>query len=259
MEESVPAEATPDKDSAQKEPARERRRMRVPTSVVVTVSLALLSVWIAPAFARQWDDRQKARELQAAFAEGVASATAAAVGAGLTAIETGRRPTPRAREGWDADRLRVEAKLRAYFPSRVPQWQSLATRIDVLVRYARPMHGAAAAGGPVWSENPSYRFLAIILQQVLAPERKLRPAPPSREPRSKGGKLAAAVMRIGNDRQSSRREVRSARQLRIDHLQTTIRDDMLRSIELLNNAILRESPEGFSTSRGDLLRDLTPW
>ena len=232
-----------------------RRKLRVPTSVIVTVSLALLSVWVAPAFARQWDDRQKARELQAALAEDVASAAAAAIGAGLTAIETGQRPTPESRQGWDADRLRVEAKLRAYFPSRVPQWQSLARRIDVLVRYGPQMHGAAVAGGPVWVENPSYRFLAIILQRVLT-ERKLSPAPPSKEPRSKGGKLAAAVMRIRADDPSS---AQTARALRIDHLQTTVRGDLLRTIELLNNAVLRESPAGFSTSRADLARDLTPW
>jgi undecaprenyl pyrophosphate phosphatase UppP len=76
MEESRPATAAPEQTAVQEKPQRKRRRVRVPTSVLVTVLVAGLSVWIAPAFARQWDDRQKARELQAEVADQIGIAAA---------------------------------------------------------------------------------------------------------------------------------------------------------------------------------------
>jgi hypothetical protein len=60
-------------------PGPERRR-GVPTSVVVTIVVAALTVWVAPAVTRQWDDRQKARELQASLAQDVGASTAKAIG-----------------------------------------------------------------------------------------------------------------------------------------------------------------------------------
>lgn len=83
MEESPPAPvppevtAAPEETVAQEEmPRAEPRRLRVPTSVLVTVLVAALSVWVAPAFTRQWEDRKQARELQAQMAEDIALATA---------------------------------------------------------------------------------------------------------------------------------------------------------------------------------------
>jgi hypothetical protein len=72
-DEPTSAESTaPDETAAQKEkPRRERPRLRVPTSVLVTVMVAALSVWLAPALTRQRDDRQKAHELRVAIAEEV--------------------------------------------------------------------------------------------------------------------------------------------------------------------------------------------
>src|SRR3954467_7064097 len=55
---------------------RGRRRLRIPTSVFVTLLGIALTAWFLPAFTRQWDDRQKAHELKAALASQVAVATA---------------------------------------------------------------------------------------------------------------------------------------------------------------------------------------
>ena len=53
----------------EEKPPGERRRLRVPTSVAATLLVAMLSILVGPAFARQWDDRQKARDLKAAIAD----------------------------------------------------------------------------------------------------------------------------------------------------------------------------------------------
>ena len=55
-------------------PAREKAatkslRPRVPTSVIATLLGVALTVWLAPAFTHQWEDRQAARDLQARLAE----------------------------------------------------------------------------------------------------------------------------------------------------------------------------------------------
>jgi hypothetical protein len=47
--------------------AAEKKRpllRRVPTSLLVTLLGIALTAWLLPAFTRQWDDRQKAQELQ---------------------------------------------------------------------------------------------------------------------------------------------------------------------------------------------------
>jgi hypothetical protein len=65
-----PAPAAPKQDgTASGQPPRKPRLHRVPSSVILAVCLALLSVWIAPAFTRQWDDRKDARALQENLAE----------------------------------------------------------------------------------------------------------------------------------------------------------------------------------------------
>ena len=69
------------------------RRWKVPTSIVVTFLGIALTAWLLPAFTRQWEDRQKARELQAGIADNIALATAelvAAVG-GVLAGTSGAR------------------------------------------------------------------------------------------------------------------------------------------------------------------------
>ena len=64
MEESAPAAAPPPDDPTAAEetrkdkPVPERRRFHVPTSLLVTILLAIVSVWIAPALTRQWEDPQ---------------------------------------------------------------------------------------------------------------------------------------------------------------------------------------------------------
>jgi hypothetical protein len=104
-------------------------RVKIPTSVIMTLVGIALTAWLLPAFTRQWDDRQKERELKAAVASDAASMTARAV---LKARETG---TPA--EIVEATLLsdwQIESRLRLYFPASVgAAWDLYSYGIHLLV------------------------------------------------------------------------------------------------------------------------------
>jgi hypothetical protein len=52
---------------------------RLPTSLLVTLVGLALSAWLLPAITRQWDDRQKAHDLQASLVEDMSTASARAL------------------------------------------------------------------------------------------------------------------------------------------------------------------------------------
>jgi len=140
MDQAAPAEAGA---------AAERKRpllRRIPTSIVVTLLGIALTAWLLPAFTRQWDDRQRARELKASVAAQIAAATADAIVRGMDAErkiaaryappggDTRIARTPigtsdlvtrthdsvnRLYEPWLRQRFIIDAKLRAYFPPAV--------------------------------------------------------------------------------------------------------------------------------------------
>jgi hypothetical protein len=139
MDESRPATAAPPPDDTvapeqEEKPRRGRLRPHVPTSVLVTVLVAGLSVWIAPAFTRQWDDRQKARVLQAEVADQIGIAAAQTAGGLVALVESSREPeeVQQFRQRWLVNRLRIDARLRAYFPgSRVTKvWEDYVTLVE---------------------------------------------------------------------------------------------------------------------------------
>jgi hypothetical protein len=142
MEESAPAAAPPPDDATAAEETRKdkpvpaRRRFHVPTSLLVTVLLALVSVWIAPALTRQWEDRQKERELKAQIIDEVTTRTAQTIGKTVAATET-TKSTRGLETEWDVFRSRTEAKLLAYFPLDVArQWADIAELIARWVSFA---------------------------------------------------------------------------------------------------------------------------
>ena len=132
MEESAPAPAAKDENAAPEEtaaqdekPAGKRRRIRAPMSVLVTLFVALLSVWVAPAITRQWEDRQNARALKLAVAQEMSAGTVHALSDGLAAAMVGDDVRP-VLATWDVARLNVEAKLRLYFGEQITQrWNRL--------------------------------------------------------------------------------------------------------------------------------------
>jgi hypothetical protein len=106
-----------------------RRWLRVPhvpTSVILTLLGIALTAWLLPAFTRQWDDRQKERELKAALVSDIASATAETL---IATTKEARalneqidgEPVPfdpdRLDAVWLRNNVMLDAKLHAYFAS----------------------------------------------------------------------------------------------------------------------------------------------
>jgi hypothetical protein len=120
----------------EKKPTGEPRRLRVPTSVFLTLLVAVLSILVGPAFARQWEDRQKARELKAAIADQIATATARTLSAGVYVARAQQAEARRdrfvnARAFWRPASLRIEMNLKAYFPAAMAdEWKQLVLDID---------------------------------------------------------------------------------------------------------------------------------
>ena len=63
MDAAAPEAAQPPAEAAPESRKRSGRRVRIATSVVITLIGIALTAWLLPAFTRQWDDRQKVREL----------------------------------------------------------------------------------------------------------------------------------------------------------------------------------------------------
>jgi hypothetical protein len=115
----------------------------LPKTVVLTVALTLLTAWFLPALSRQWQDRQKARELKASLVSQIGKSTSETLitSSFLTwdRFQSSRDPS---RRGWNQEvfnRLdlqwrtssaEVEAQLRAYFPNRVAtRWRAYSNLV----------------------------------------------------------------------------------------------------------------------------------
>jgi len=135
-EHAPPASAATEGRAEGAAPKTRRHRVQwpawLPKTVVFTAALTLLTAWLFPALSRQWQDRQKARELKASLITQIGKNTSEALI--TSSFLTGNRfPSSRdpARRGWNQEvfnRLdlnwrtssaEVEAQLRAYFPERV--------------------------------------------------------------------------------------------------------------------------------------------
>jgi hypothetical protein len=200
---------------------------RVPTPVLVAVVGTLVTALLIPAFTRQWQDRQKARELKALVVTRINGATADAV-INSAFIAANRLPSGsssgfdqeafnRLDLKWRQDGAAIEAQLRAYFPSSlVADWRS-------------------------------YQELVLNTYFLLTDRMFLRPETLA-QIRMLGvsGEILDALSRpwTGTGRQRTAyfwiyRAVLDAR--------TQIIDD-----------VMSAEPEGFSTTTGDILRDLVP-
>lgn len=245
MKESPPATASPEERAASEEtvaqeetPRGKRRRLRVPTSVIVTVIVAALSVLVAPAFTRQWDDRQKVRELRATFADEIATASARTLSAGSEVARVHRQLEVRrdrlapVHASWDVARLRIEMKLRAYYrPQIANDWK----------KFGEDVHN----------------FLEICLLTGPTP---------------RGGRYSAGVIRADLVQQFTQIGLRRKFGLPVS-LETmltapdagrrafgleVIGRHLLRRADAMTASVFAVNPDGFSTTRGDLLRDLLP-
>ena len=240
MDESPPA-TTESPDAAH--PARRKRSTGTEAAstpacadaCLVTVLLAALSVWIAPAFTRQWDDRQKARELQAEVADQIGIATAQTAGGLVALVESSHGPedVQQFRQRWLLNRLRINARLRAYFrnSSATKAWDDYVTMVDDLTAMALAVTSADAG-------LPARRESILDMAKDTAHSRQAVP----------GRGVSHRV----------RESPRTHRALRRWTTNAILYEVPLFAGGFVSSAVLATPPSGFSTTRVDLLRDLLP-
>lgn len=223
----------------------ERRRLRVPTSVLLTLLVAVLSVLVGPAFARQWEDRQEALQVKAVIADEIATAAARTVGAGDYVARAQQRDARRrrvldARAFWAPVSLRIETKLRAYFaPGMATQWERLASDVDGFLDVCA---WAAPPGRFVDSQlTDESRRANIEGWLIYMWDRHPQPEPPL----------------PGYFKDIAQRATDPDPEVRAGAVDAGV-DLMIAETKRITADLFDAHPAGFSTTRGDLLRDVLP-
>lgn len=192
---------------------------------------AAVSAWLVPAFTRQWQDRQKEREIKVALVSEIGDSTSDAlvtsqyVASGV--LPNGQAEYNRVSLDWARRSAQVEARLEAYFPGQalVDAWRdySIVVQNDFYLLTGEKAGKAEA--------------VATVRQYLES---------------TRGPESTAAV------------HWKLLRALDFDNAQA-VDDYVLVSSELLDaskpliRAILDANAEGFSTTGGDLVDDLTPF
>jgi hypothetical protein len=221
-----------------------KARLRLPTAVWVSLLGALLSVWILPAVTRQWNDRQKARELKTVLAQDVEAASAQALSVGWSLNAPWKLDEAEAAErAWFTAQLKIEAKIRAQFPDD-----------RALLRLWRRFEPTVAAYGAVISEVSSPLDESLSPAGAINVRREwirtqVRKILPRKEVDYYVGQFVPDGVLAGDVR-----FVQYARWAAASRL----RDDVLEREQPFIQSLLSAHPAGFSTTRGDLLRDLFP-
>jgi hypothetical protein len=252
MEESAPAPAAQNENAAPQEtaaknekPQGKRWRLHVPTSVVVTLLVAALSVWVAPAFTRQFEDRKQARAMQAQVAEQVALATAD-VGQRINSFVVAKQlkgsqiisRTQALQDYWQIRQARIDARLRVYFsPEMRLMWLRFNKVIEHEIDLVRQIQyiSEGILGPEFWTPSVTGNILAIA---VLS------------RPFGVGPPFADREQAL-NDLMRERQSVRTRTIGGLVAWMRKIEDKII-------DRLMTEDPEAFSTTRGDLLRDLLP-
>jgi hypothetical protein len=204
---------------------------RAPKPILMVLFGAAISAWLVPAFTRQWQDRQKEREIKVALVSEISDSTSNALVTSQfvanRALADGQAEYNRISLDWAQRSAQVEAKLAAYFPGRalVGDWHDYSIVV----------------------ENDFYLLTKSTAGKAEAVDTVRRYLESARGPES-----TAAV------------NWDQLRALDFDNVQA-VDDYVLVSRELLDaskpliQAILDANAEGFSTTGGDLVDDLTPF
>lgn len=209
------------------------RRFRPPNSVVFTLVGALFTLWVLPAFGRQWEDRQKARELQASLIEDIAVASSEAEATAEAA--TNRKDVEAASNEWQVEQNKVDARLRAYFgASIVDDWKRYADAQGSVLAMAL----IDSDNAHPWVVNPLGTVEKAVMQAHID-----------------------TLLKAPGDHYWSRQYLDefagpdpALRGLALTYAQ----DDLANSRSIITASILSDSPRGYSTSRRDLWSDLIP-
>ena len=209
-------------------------RPRVPTSVVVTLLGAALTVWLAPAFTRQWDDRQDARVLQAGLAEQVVVSAFRTIrdGAGLA---YGRGEYDAILAQWKEAGVTTEVKTKAYFAAPiVSRWRDVVQNVEYFLLVCQDIadarkDSAFPRGGTAFESR--HERIAMALE-LLAPTLE---------------QADRAAANLASDKASERAVGMEA-----------VKSWPFAKVSAAADELLSAHPRGFSTTRADLLDDLIP-
>lgn len=204
---------------------------RAPKPVLMILFGAAVSAWLVPAFTRQWQDRQKEREIKVALVSEIGDSSSDTLVTSQfvasQALTNGQAEYNRVSLDWAQRSAQLEARLKAYFPGQAlaDDWRDYSVVV----------------------ENDLYLLTGETAGKAEAVDTVRRYLQSAR-----GSEPTAAV---NWDR---------LRALDFDNPQA-VDDYVLVSRELLDasvpltRAILDANAEGFSTTGGDLVDDLTPF
>jgi hypothetical protein len=263
MDAAAPEAAEPPETAESKAESRKRwwRRVRFPASIVVTFVGIALTAWLLPAFARQRDDRQKARELKAALVTDMAAATSRAL-VGGEAIWA-KRPVDKARvaDDWVRSSLSIEARLRAYFSDAlIAAWQIYAWEVDRFVGGGRSQAKAALTSADRSLSNGTHparlsKDAALAAAQVLNFGRRQGNGVEGPKFDANGRLEKSALAGVEGHLQpyldTGEDELEPAG---LDEVQATV----VAFQEELTREVLDAHASGFSTTGRDLVHDLLP-
>ena len=241
---------------------------RIPRPLLITFVGLALSAWLLPAFTRQWDDRQKARELQASLITQISTATANALIAGRNLV---LRPLTGPRSGaplinhsavaaWSSASIRIDARLRAYFPKRVVNsWAAYSYDVGILLENL-----SNPATEDFSNSNSPIYFPATVprprINEVEATPEYQRAFRAEREI-SQAQELYFRHLRLprsGIDANEHRSYLLSKDVSDRINAYIGTEDQWLKVEEAINSDILAAHPQGYSTRTSDLLHDLIP-
>jgi hypothetical protein len=239
-----------------------------PDPILVTFIGLVLSAWLLPAITRQWDDRQKAHELKAAIVTDMASATAPMLTRGEEIhVGGGRVNAVDQRAGWGVwsrAKLEIEARLNAYFSRNIVlEWKLFSYFVDYIeptITFGTPLaprfrSDAAteveiATAGPTETDVEYLTALAPLINPTRGLIESQNLIPPS----------TLSLLEHGLSRSSElaiiRRNVSGSIHKRSRF--TLFEQSLLSFQAAIANEVLAADPTGYSTTTGDLLRDLIP-
>jgi hypothetical protein len=252
MEKPPPKDAAQPKDELVSEEAAQeekspRKPRRIPTALLVTIVLAVVSVWVAPALTRQWEDRKSARDLQAELTETISAASARALAQLASAAENpgGDTDIERAKQEWLIAQYRVQARIAAYFSNRA--WNTWLNHADLVESMFVLLQVAEHPRRPVQSQH-------VVCSAPVETRRCWKDAVEY---------MAIAEQEVDNDQFGTRDE---PDQYAVEYSPAGLRDLLLRfaqpditlSVDWVNETILKEHPRGYSMNRQDFFNDLLP-
>lgn len=245
------ATAVPAENAAEAEAGapRKRWRLHIPTSVLVTVLVAAFSVWVAPTFTRQWEDRKQARELQAETGEQIAR-VAATTANRLTLARTQPEFLDALSE-WRVAQTRIAAKLRAYYgPTLRRDWEQFDDAVTSAI-WASSL--VCCLSDPYGSLTRIKANMIVEVDGLLDRIGKVQPllAPTPLPPNIK-------VWRDSVESYAHVERQELGRSYRLVGMTAKLAGLIVEMSGGVIDELMTSDPEAFSTTRQDLLRDLLP-